>query len=152
MKNMEKSLNITTENNLAKVSKEIVSILKETGITIITLSGDLGAGKTTLTRYLAKDFGFKDTVSSPTFVIQKQYIKKSHNSLFEKILHIDLYRLNAVDEIIEIGLLEFEKENLYIIEWPEMIEEILANKKHLKIKIAHEEDNSRKFTMATNME
>lgn len=88
----------------------------------IALIGEIGAGKTTLTKLICQALGVKEVTSSPTFSIINEYKGKEHT-----IYHIDLYRLNSEEEIISIGLLELlDQENDYcFIEWPDLIEDYL---------------------------
>ena len=82
---------------------------------IIYLMGDLGAGKTTLTRGVMRGFGYEGAVKSPTYTIIEPYeFKKS------KIYHFDLYRLADAEEVEYLGAEEyFSPANLCLIEWPE---------------------------------
>lgn len=92
------------------------------GATIVALSGDLGAGKTTFTKGIAKALGVETEVTSPTFVIEKIYPLSGQK--WERLIHIDMYRLNGAHELPAIGWDEFSKDtsNLIVIEWPEQVE------------------------------
>jgi tRNA threonylcarbamoyladenosine biosynthesis protein TsaE len=82
----------------------------------ILLNGDLGAGKTTFVKFLAKYLKVKDAVTSPSFTILKQYEGKF------KINHFDLYRIEDVSELQELGFYEYldcKKDSILIIEWGE---------------------------------
>ncbi|PIR43553.1 tRNA (adenosine(37)-N6)-threonylcarbamoyltransferase complex ATPase subunit type 1 TsaE [candidate division WWE3 bacterium CG10_big_fil_rev_8_21_14_0_10_32_10] len=107
-------------NQNKKIAKSIVDIVINENINIILLKGTLGAGKTTITREIGKLLGVKTNISSPTFVIEKIYIPKKY---FSTIHHIDLYRLHSKKEIEEMEILEEvkDKENLYIVEWPDLL-------------------------------
>lgn len=88
---------------------------------LITLNGDLAAGKTTFTKYLAKYLGVVDTVNSPTFNILKEY-----NSNKGTFYHIDAYRLEGSEE--DLGFEDiFYEDNIIVIEWAEFIEDFLPN-------------------------
>ena len=93
--------------------------------TIIALSGDLGAGKTTFTKGIAKALGVANEVTSPTFVIEKIYALTGQK--WERLIHIDMYRLNSAEELPAIGWDEFSKDpsNLIVIEWPEQVEGVI---------------------------
>ena len=79
----------------------------------IYLEGDLGAGKTTLTKNVIENLGIKDTVTSPTFSIMETY---QHDSF--SIHHLDLYRIESPEEIEYTGLADYrEEESIYFIEW-----------------------------------
>ncbi|AME09725.1 tRNA threonylcarbamoyladenosine biosynthesis protein TsaE [Gemella sp. oral taxon 928] len=86
---------------------------------LLMLNGDLAAGKTTFTKYLAQNLGVKQVVNSPTFNIMKEY-KSNKGNLY----HIDAYRLENSSE--DLGFEEiFYEDNICIIEWGEFIEEYL---------------------------
>ncbi len=81
----------------------------------IHLRGELGAGKTTLTRGIMRGYGYTGAVKSPTYTLVEPYELESSN-----IYHFDLYRLKDPQEAEFLGIAEyFEPENLCIIEWPE---------------------------------
>ena len=90
-----------------------------TGAAIAALSGDLGAGKTTLTQAIARELGIKEQVISPTFIIMKFYDIDIHP--WQKLVHIDAYRLKSKDELLRLDLQKLpkpqKKKNLIILEW-----------------------------------
>lgn len=94
--------------------------------TCITLTGDLGAGKTTFTQELAKQLGVKQPVVSPTFGIMKSYQLAAHPD-FDQLVHIDAYRIEASSEIgpLRLGELFSLPRMLVCVEWPERIQTIL---------------------------
>ncbi len=86
---------------------------------VIALVGDLGTGKTALTRYIAEGLGIKDTISSPTFTIVKEY-KSGRMPLY----HFDVYRLGDSEEFYDIGGEDYlYGDGLCVIEWAEIIED-----------------------------
>lgn len=92
--------------------------------TIVALSGELGSGKTTFTQGVAKALGIADTITSPTFVIEKIYeLAPSSGKGFTRMIHIDTYRIRGEKELQAIGWYEITKapENLILLEWPEQI-------------------------------
>lgn len=99
--------------------------------TLLCLSGDLGAGKTTLVQGLLEGLGAKRPYVSPTFVIMKQYDLLSRSITgITRVYHADAYRVGAKD-FTEIGFAEWcaDKQGLVILEWPERITDILLEKK-----------------------
>jgi tRNA threonylcarbamoyladenosine biosynthesis protein TsaE len=82
---------------------------------IVTIAGELGAGKTTLVQAICRGYGVSDEVTSPTFALVHQY-----SAPRSPVFHLDLYRLKSVDELTNIGWDETMAENaLVLIEWPE---------------------------------
>ncbi|MDP3965325.1 MAG: tRNA (adenosine(37)-N6)-threonylcarbamoyltransferase complex ATPase subunit type 1 TsaE [bacterium] len=94
---------------------------KNMGATVVALSGSLGAGKTAFAKALARAFGIEEEVTSPTFVIEKIYAPP--RGPFQRLIHIDAYRLNGAHDLDVLGwkgLLQ-EPGNLIVIEWPEKV-------------------------------
>lgn len=89
---------------------------------VLALIGDLGTGKTTLTKSIAKGLGIESHIVSPTFNIVKEY-REGRLPLF----HFDVYRLADSDEMLDIGAEEYfyEKGGVCIIEWADIVEDIL---------------------------
>lgn len=107
---------------------------------VITLSGDLGAGKTTLTTGVARALHVEDKVISPTFNIMKCYFKATI-----PLYHIDAYRLEDGNK--DIGLEEFiEGDGITMIEWPQYIQELIPGNA-IKITIKHVEGDIRDISI-----
>lgn len=137
------------------MSKVLIRSLKETekfakkfakllvGGEVILLSGDLGAGKTTFTKYVLKALGVKNEVTSPTFTIMKEYNGKKFD-----IFHFDMYRIGSGDEAREFGLEDYiyskNGRNLVFIEWSENIKDILFGN-FIRINITLNEQGDRFF-------
>ncbi len=98
---------------------------KLAGATIITLSGELGAGKTTFAQGVAKALGVTEAVTSPTFVLEKIYALESQK--FSRLIHIDAYRLKGAHELEVLGWKELlaDAGNLIVLEWPERVAEAI---------------------------
>ncbi len=125
---MPKPINLTL-NDIPKVAKQIASELQ--GGEILALVGDLGSGKTTFTKALAKHLKVAKTVTSPTFVIMQEFPAKTQkNNQKITLLHLDLYRTNSFNDIKPLGLLEIwgNKKVITIIEWADKIKNYLPKK------------------------
>ena len=104
-------------NETEKFAEEFAKKLKKGDV--ITLDGDLGAGKTAFVRGLAKGLGLSDTVQSPTFTIVNEY-RHGDTPLF----HFDVYRIDSVDDMYDIGFDEYiYSEGICAIEWASNISE-----------------------------
>ncbi|MGP1910487.1 tRNA (adenosine(37)-N6)-threonylcarbamoyltransferase complex ATPase subunit type 1 TsaE [Metabacillus sp. JX24] len=107
---------------------------------VITLEGDLGAGKTTFTKGLAKGLGIRKNVNSPTFTIMKEY-RDGRIPLY----HMDVYRMEDSGE--DLGFDEyFEGDGVTVVEWASMIEEQLP-KERLDIRIHRSGDDGREILL-----
>lgn len=91
------------------------------GATIVTLSGDLGAGKTTFAQGIATALGITEQVTSPTFIIENIYALEGRQ--WERFIHIDAYRLKGAHELEVLGWQEIvaDPKNLIVLEWPEQV-------------------------------
>lgn len=138
-----KQIPVCSLKETGELGLKLASLLKP-GM-LITLSGDLGAGKTTFTKYLGKGLGVKKTINSPTFMILKIY-----QGTAMPIYHIDAYRLEGITQ--DLGFEEyFEDDGLCVIEWPHFIEDQLPMKR-LDIAITRQEgeEETRMFTFTPN--
>ncbi|MEZ4954167.1 MAG: tRNA (adenosine(37)-N6)-threonylcarbamoyltransferase complex ATPase subunit type 1 TsaE [Saprospiraceae bacterium] len=112
---------------------------------VFTLTGDLGAGKTTLTQAVCKALGVRENVTSPTFSLVNEYSYLDKNGQEQLFRHLDLYRLKSLDEALDIGIEDYLEDGQYcFIEWPEIIEPLLPNDV-VKINITILNDSSRKI-------
>jgi len=108
----------------------------------IGLSGNLGAGKTTLTRGILRGLGYEGEVSSPSFAIVHPY-DLSEVSL--PVLHCDFYRLERPDEVEQLGLDDYHDSGVIIAEWPEKAP-VFSGAQHLTITISVGADGVRWLT------
>jgi len=119
-------------SNSAKYTQEFAKkfakkLARENG-QVLALAGDLGSGKTCFVQGLARGLGIKKPITSPTFILIKEYRVSSKHLAAKNLIHIDLYRLRGVDPVFEKELQEyFTPENLVVIEWPEKIKHILPS-------------------------
>jgi len=103
---------VHSDNDMQELGKKIASVLDSNDL--VYLIGELGAGKTTLVRGIARGRGYKGRVTSPTFTLMNVYYADIN------INHFDFYRINR-DEIIDLGLEDYlEKDGLSLIEWPQV--------------------------------
>ncbi|MCB2306334.1 tRNA (adenosine(37)-N6)-threonylcarbamoyltransferase complex ATPase subunit type 1 TsaE [Clostridium estertheticum] len=133
---------VTTVDETYKIG-ELIGSLVNSG-DIICLIGDLGTGKTHLTKGIAKGLDIKDNITSPTFTIVNEYTGRL------KLYHFDVYRVNDPDEIEAIGFDEYIfSDGVSVIEWANYIEEIIPpNKLTITIeKLPELCDNYRKITI-----
>ena len=105
---------------------------------VICLKGDLGTGKTVFTKGFAQALEVKEEVTSPTFTIIKEYTSGEM-----PLYHMDVYRLDG--KVEDLGLEEYyNKKGITIIEWADMIEDYLPEKRlEIKIKSSDEDENKR---------
>ena len=134
---------MTTSN----AGKETFELGRKIGLTlkpkdVIALFGPLGAGKTTLTQGIAEGLGVKDYVTSPTFILINEYMGRI------PLYHIDLYRLDDLSQVEDLGIVEyFDKDGVCIIEWAEKLKDLLpANAKTIKIDILSEDKRELTFS------
>ncbi|MBN1375041.1 MAG: tRNA (adenosine(37)-N6)-threonylcarbamoyltransferase complex ATPase subunit type 1 TsaE [Dehalococcoidia bacterium] len=110
------------------------------GHDIYLLSGNLGTGKTHLVQGIAFGLGIKEYACSPSFMIAREY----HGRL--NLYHLDLYRLDHIEEIVDLGIDEYFKDDaICAIEWAEKGSEALPSD-NLTIKMEHLPDDNRKIT------
>lgn len=116
--------------------------------TVIALSGELGAGKTTLTQEMARTLGIVDNIISPTFVIMKSYAIRNKSYSWKTLIHIDAYRLDSSEELFKLGWRELseDKDTLIILEWPEKVPECLDDTT-CRIKLTHQDEETREIAI-----
>ena len=120
-------------NQLKKTSLELKKNIKHN---VVLICGEMGSGKTTLIKELLSLMSVVDNVSSPTFSIINEYSTDKN----EIIYHMDLYRIEDISELDNIGFFEYlESGKTCLIEWGEMIEKIIDSK-YNKFTITREEN------------
>lgn len=132
----------------SKIAADFVKNLKPAaeGATVIGLYGELGSGKTTFMKFLAKSLGVEEEITSPTFVIMKKY--ELRNTSYDSLIHIDAYRIEKEEEMLVLGWKEMisDPQSLIFIEWPEKIEGLLPP--HIVVKFEHVGETERKISIA----
>ena len=110
---------IRDETETKKFATDVAQTLKKGDV--IALVGDLGTGKTTLSKYIAEALGITETITSPTFTIVQEY-----PSGRLPLYHFDVYRVDDIEEMYRIGYEEyFYGEGVCIVEWADIVEEII---------------------------
>ena len=117
---------INTLEELEAVAARFVGALPpRASAALVTLSGELGAGKTAFAKAAARALGVKEIVNSPTFVLEKIYALPSGS--FKRLIHIDAYRLKKGGDLAPLGFDELMRDagTLILLEWPEHVAESL---------------------------
>ena len=126
---------------LSEIEKASNFVLKNVNRDVILITGEVGTGKTTLIKEYCKLIGVEEIVNSPTYTLINEYQNKSG-----KIVHMDLYRVENINEINELGLFEYLENNIVIIEWPEIILKMIDIKYSL-INITFINEKERKLSI-----
>ena len=105
---------------------------------VFAFYGEMGAGKTTFIKAICEELGVEDVITSPTFAIVNEYTSSDG-----PIYHFDFYRIKKLEEVYDMGFEDyFYSGELCLIEWPELIEEVLPSDA-VKVSIQEKEDGSR---------
>ena len=144
---MQYVLNITSETDTQALAQALTK-LKLSGS--VWLSGDLGAGKTTLTRYWLQAMGHEGAVKSPTYTLVEPYEIENRGSV-KPVYHADLYRLQDPEELEFIGFFEYldNPDSLVIIEWASRAEDLLQPPT-LTIQIEKQANDIRRVTITSD--
>lgn len=144
------NLLLNTEQATASMAQKIALALKAGDL--IFLEGELGAGKTTFTRYLAQALGITGRIKSPTYTLVESYdLKQSHTGA-DTLHHFDLYRLSAPREWFSAGFEEYLTPNtITIIEWPSQAIGALPSA-DLRLTLQHISEHERSLTLSAHSE
>ena len=116
---MPRIVKLNSEADTRMLGLEIANALEPGDV--VALIGDLGTGKTALTKYIAEGLGVKEEISSPTFTIIKEY-KSGRLPLY----HFDVYRLGSGEELLDIGAEDMlEGDGACVIEWADIVADVL---------------------------
>jgi tRNA threonylcarbamoyladenosine biosynthesis protein TsaE len=131
---------INNIKDINKAAQTFIDYMPEGNV--IAFYGNMGAGKTTFIKALCEELGVEDEVTSPTFAIVNEYTCTNAPS---KIYHFDFYRIKKLEEVYDMGYEDyFYSDSLCLIEWPELIEELLPDDV-TKVHIIEQSDGSRKI-------
>lgn len=141
---MKHEIKIQDINSLSSAAKEFVALMGDE--TVYAFHGEMGAGKTTFIRALVEQLGVDaDEANSPSFSIINEY---RSDTTAELIYHFDLYRLESVEDALEIGVEDyFDSGALCLLEWPERIEPLLPDDTVIVKITVNPEDNTRLLTV-----
>lgn len=130
-----------TLEDVAKTAEQLITSCKTK---LILLHGEMGVGKTTLVKHIAKSLGCKDTISSPTYALVNEY-ELSDGLLY----HFDLYRVNSEEELYDFGIEDYLHSGEWIvIEWPELVQHMLPPTFDT-VYLSELQDNSRQLRLKT---
>ncbi len=133
------TVQITNLSTINTAAREILNLIKD--YRIVCFYGTMGAGKTTLIKAICNTLGVKDNVASPTFALVNEYRDMNNSPIF----HFDFYRINKIEEVYDFGYEEYfyGDNGICLIEWPELIEDILPADGVVTLKIIVNADQTR---------
>ena len=132
-------ITIKSLDTIQEAAKEFINRMGEGKV--FAFYGKMGAGKTTFIKALCETLGVKDVITSPTFSLINEYTDGKGNSIY----HPDFYRIKKLEEVYDMGYEDyFYSGNLCLLEWPELIEEILPENV-IKVTIEEQADGTRKL-------
>ena len=132
-------ITIKSLDTIQEAAKEFINRMGEGKV--FAFYGKMGAGKTTFIKALCETLGVKDVITSPTFSLINEYTAGKGNSIY----HFDFYRIKKLEEVYDMGYEDyFYSGNLCLLEWPELIEEILPENV-IKVTIEEQADGTRKL-------
>ena len=133
-------ITIKSLNSIHEAAKEFVKEMGEGKV--FAFYGKMGAGKTTFIKALCEVLGVEDVITSPTFAIINEYTDGKGDPIY----HFDFYRIKKLEEVYDMGYEDyFYSGNLCLLEWPELIEEILPENV-IKVTIEEQPDGTRKLS------
>lgn len=135
-----KQVQLFTKNQIPEVACLLVNKLKKSAV--MTFTGPLGAGKTTLIQSILQQLGVVGPITSPTYTYVCVYDLPDG----KKVYHFDLYRFTSLDEFIQAGFDEYlnQPDSYCLIEWPGVIQELLQDAV-VAVKLDHVDENTRKI-------
>lgn len=133
------TIEIKSIQEIDGIAQQVLNAIK--GSNIVCFYGSMGAGKTTFIRAICKALGVADVVTSPSFALVNEYTGGNGKPIY----HFDFYRIKSIEEVYDFGYEEYfyNPEALCLIEWPELIEQILPVHGVANIHISVNSDGSR---------
>lgn len=133
------SIIIESLAGISNAAKEILAAIGDNRI--ICFYGVMGSGKTTLIKAICQNLGVVDVVTSPTFALVNEYSDRNGAPIY----HFDFYRINKIEEVYDFGYEEYfyGDTGICLIEWPELIEDILPSESVVRITMTVNSDMSR---------
>ena len=133
-------ITIKSLDTIHEAAKEFVNTMGNGKV--FAFYGKMGAGKTTFIKALCEVLGVEDVITSPTFAIINEYTDGNEDPIY----HFDFYRIKKLEEVYDMGYEDyFYSGNLCLLEWPELIEEVLPENV-IKVTIEEQTDGTRKLT------
>ena len=133
-------ITIKSLDSIHEAAKEFVNGMSDGKV--FAFYGKMGAGKTTFIKALCEVLGVEDVITSPTFAIINEYTDGNGDPIY----HFDFYRIKKLEEVYDMGYEDyFYSGNLCLLEWPELIEEILPENV-IKVTIEEQPDGTRKLS------
>lgn len=148
---IQKSIMVSSAGQMQKIAGKIArQFLKkqpQKQAVVFGLRGELGSGKTTFLQGFAKGLCIKEKITSPTFVILKKF-KIAEIKNFKNFYHLDCYRIQKSNEILELGWEKIiaDPENIIAVEWAALIKDILP-KQTIFIDFKHINENTREISI-----
>ncbi|MFA6814901.1 MAG: tRNA (adenosine(37)-N6)-threonylcarbamoyltransferase complex ATPase subunit type 1 TsaE [Lentisphaeria bacterium] len=130
-------------NATLQLGQQLATLLKP-GM-VLALDGDLGAGKTVISRGIARGLNITEPVTSPTFTVVQEY--KLPNCHDQWLYHLDMYRINDSEAALAFGIDEylFARNAITLVEWPERISDLLQDDQQFTIKLSHIDEETRQI-------
>ena len=130
-------IRITSLDNIREAAKAFLASMGTSKV--VAFYGKMGAGKTTFIKAICEELGVEDVITSPTFALVNEYTAGNGAPVY----HFDFYRIKRLDEVYDMGYEDyFYGGNLCLLEWPELIEDILPDDA-MRVSIMEQEDGSR---------
>ena len=130
-------IRITSLDNIREAAKAFLAGMGTSKV--VAFYGKMGAGKTTFIKAICEELGVEDVITSPTFALVNEYTAGNGAPVY----HFDFYRIKRLDEVYDMGYEDyFYGGNLCLLEWPELIEDILPDDA-MRVSIMEQEDGSR---------